>query len=904
MLETERRSDRSTKADEGISFAAEWASPPTLPGLLPRPRLIRAATDRLAAGLLLVHAPAGFGKTYFLCALFRHLAAEGASALWLDTSRLGSASFAQHLREIRRKKEELANRVVSGKGERKSTSRARLCILIDDTGDRVGAAEMAEVTRLINDSSVPARVVVASRSRKSMPEIAELILRGQANTLDWRELQFTRPETARLLAGTDARQVEEIFALTSGWPAMARFAGLRIAESDAETSPDAVGAFLAGNDELVRSYMANTVLACLPEPVARLLALAEFLDHVNHDLARALGVDSKAAWDGLLDAQPLAIRGAEPGWYSFHPILSAILRHSFARRPEQERQQRHLAAAQWLSAHGRLEQAVYHAVETGDYSMAETCIRQAGSVRIFLRSGFPTLDRLMAQLPTSVIVQSSALQLCQAVVFGKQGHLDSARELVDDVKSSLRREPGKLDVPPEDVHHIDTLIAVYEDRIGNPEIVEAMRAEAKSLSPRNLWRIGWIANHMTIAHTLLGNFSDAEREALKALTCYREQDVGYAQVFMLIHLSLIAIDSGRPSSALEVLRKASALVEATQRGDTMIKAVLDVPLGQVHHALGNDTEAVRLLDDALTILPSAEAWVDIFQRAFLTRARSAVGQGDADLALRIVDQAEQVASQRGLERLSLFAKLLKMEVTVRTGLIEAASEIAESFLWLADGDWSSGQIHRHGKAWFTWREWHQCMAALARVRWAQGRRDDAVLLLERLTRSAKATGTGFDLAAAIALLFCYRWHMKQPDEARACFQLAIALVTPQKLVSVFSDEGFHMAVAIRGLLRRYGASSFSRTTIEFVNDVLAAHLREEVVLTSGSGRRLEVLLTNHEREILEHLARGLSNKAIALQIGRTEATVKYHLRRIYAKFGVSSRASAALIARDIGFSSN
>lgn len=61
-----------------------------------------------------------------------------------------------------------------------------------------------------------------------------------------------------------------------------------------------------------------------------------------------------------------------------------------------------------------------------------------------------------------------------------------------------------------------------------------------------------------------------------------------------------------------------------------------------------------------------------------------------------------------------------------------------------------------------------------------------------------------------------------------------------------------------------------------------------------------VKLTAREREVLELLVTGLSNRAIGEQLQVTEATVKAHLTRVYAALGVSDRVSAALRVRQMG----
>ncbi|MEU3352909.1 response regulator transcription factor [Streptomyces sp. NPDC037389] len=57
-------------------------------------------------------------------------------------------------------------------------------------------------------------------------------------------------------------------------------------------------------------------------------------------------------------------------------------------------------------------------------------------------------------------------------------------------------------------------------------------------------------------------------------------------------------------------------------------------------------------------------------------------------------------------------------------------------------------------------------------------------------------------------------------------------------------------------------------------------------------------LTDRERDILGQLARGLGNRDIARALFISEATVKTHLGRIYAKLGVDTRAGAVAVAKE------
>lgn len=69
---------------------------------------------------------------------------------------------------------------------------------------------------------------------------------------------------------------------------------------------------------------------------------------------------------------------------------------------------------------------------------------------------------------------------------------------------------------------------------------------------------------------------------------------------------------------------------------------------------------------------------------------------------------------------------------------------------------------------------------------------------------------------------------------------------------------------------------------------------------SSSEESLIEPLTAREKEVLQLMAQGLANKQIALSLGISEHTVKFHLSSLYAKMGVSSRTEAVRRGIELG----
>jgi DNA-binding NarL/FixJ family response regulator len=91
---------------------------------------------------------------------------------------------------------------------------------------------------------------------------------------------------------------------------------------------------------------------------------------------------------------------------------------------------------------------------------------------------------------------------------------------------------------------------------------------------------------------------------------------------------------------------------------------------------------------------------------------------------------------------------------------------------------------------------------------------------------------------------------------------------------------------------------------ELVRGLRAAAAGRRVVPQTVANRLAEftprVELTAREVEVLRLVAKGLRNREIARVIGRTEGTVKAHLKNIYEKLGVEDRTESVTVALQRG----
>ena len=141
------------------------------------------------------------------------------------------------------------------------------------------------------------------------------------------------------------------------------------------------------------------------------------------------------------------------------------------------------------------------------------------------------------------------------------------------------------------------------------------------------------------------------------------------------------------------------------------------------------------------------------------------------------------------------------------------------------------------------------------------------------------------------------------------------------LMQALRADGFGMPILILTLSEaeddlaralRAGANGYllkSMEPDEVVDAILRAQRGETVVAPAMTAKLVNLYdkkgqdagslldaLTPREREILSHLSRGESNKAIARNLDISHDTVKLHVRHILAKLNLSSRVEAAVFA--------
>lgn len=880
--------------------------PRGLAGALERGELLERIREGLNGQLLIIQAPPGFGKTELMLAAFQRLADPGGGFVWmtLDASDSDPRAFLRDLAiafggdapawlgpepvDI----EALMRAVFARLPQDK-----RLAIFLDDFQIPTGEGFRDCVAQLLRRLPDHVSLVIATRRRPDIP-LARLRMRNLLTEIHAEDLAFSRRECqAALGAEVSAEDTSRLCGVTGGWPALVHLAIPLLRQSK---DPKGRNEALAGGHALFREFLDEELLPELPAPLRSALQACSILDEFPLALAADLAgveIDPDLAFD-LRDFTPALEPAPErPGWVRLSPILLSMLRERSIPNAPGAAAALHVRAARWFAERGILDKAVHHASHGGDFALAAELIGRAGGVNIYLRLGYTVLERLLEDLPPAIVDQSPALRLCHAVALSKQGQVQAARAVVENLKrgaSNADEDGFRTAIFKADLDHIDALIDCYEDqRLGETRIAE-LEATAEDHTSHDRWQRGWIYNHLCIAYQRKGDLFLARRAGLRALASYREQKSPYAQVFMLAHLGTVLIHGGRLAAAVKVLRGADHLVQETQWTDENLAAVVHIPLAMAAYLHGDVVEAERMLTQAMPIVSRGEGWVDPFENGFTTLARARFLLQGFEAGLAVLDQAEELAVERDLPRLQLSMSVTRVDLLARGGLLESARDQLQRLPPLST---DPERLVVNLTGWPTWRERLDALIAQARLFTLSGLPKAALEMLDVVIADAREREAGLDLLVGEILSTEALWALDRFDESLASLQRSIALARPQDFVQPFHDAGANYSRVVRAITRRFGLSLFSADTAAFIVRINGLGARRRATPAAEPEGKI---LSLREIEVLSCIEKDLSNKEIARKLDVSEVTVKFHLKNLFKKLGVGRRSLAIGVARAAG----
>jgi DNA-binding CsgD family transcriptional regulator len=174
------------------------------------------------------------------------------------------------------------------------------------------------------------------------------------------------------------------------------------------------------------------------------------------------------------------------------------------------------------------------------------------------------------------------------------------------------------------------------------------------------------------------------------------------------------------------------------------------------------------------------------------------------------------------------------------------------------------------------------------------RAEDALAFLDVSDDHARTVGTPLSRRIVSRVLRALAEdRLGRRSRSLAILSTALGLAGPQKFSRILLDEG----PAFRSLAEGMAGEGHVETILgERTRRLLGARRPDERTAREPA----DFALSGRERQILDLLAEGLTNKEIGRRIGVDPNTVKYHLKRLFAKLSVERRLTAVTRARNYG----
>jgi LuxR family maltose regulon positive regulatory protein len=693
-------------------------------------------------------------------------------------------------------------------------------------------------------------VVLVSRRDPQLP-VDRLQARGQLFDVRFPELRFSAEESRgmleRLAPMLSEDQIDEAAAHAGGWAAALQLAALAARANHAHPLVDASA---HGGDLRVDDYVWREVLAAEDDTLVEALLAVAVADRLDPSLARALTGRDDA--DHLLaDAQArgLFVSRIDPeGWFALHSLVRSALVSELRRRSPERLAEQHARAARWLQDVGEVTAALEQWILAGRPRDALRLLA-ANHAELYDSGREATIRRLIAALPPDLAGADIDAMLefawCHLLV-------DHRRFL--ELVTQATWWADRSDPDPAQRARLLMLRSIAATMTGGWVEGGALAGRAMEDLGDAWWqdplgRFGWNMIGRTWALDESWNDSgDGVREAGFALSRDPERRLSFEGTRALGEAL-----AGRPTNALVVaagVRRAAAVTNMT-----VLRAELALAEAIAHRELGDRERALP----ELVALADSPVSVMLYCRILAT----------IELVHAHLDDGEVDSARHDFERAVSLIEAESFGPGGRDWLGRAGTRLA-----LAAGDIPGA---RRWASWVADPFWGPVSAA--RVRLAEEDRSGAeAALAEAVPRCVR-----HEVVLGLVRARTVADHDESTKHAIAAVELASAHGLLQSVASEGPDT--------TDLVER----SAWRVPPQWLD-------RFRRAVAEGSARTpadptLVEPLTARERDVLRFLASRLTVSEIADELYLSVNTLKFHLKAIYRKLGVNSRAEAADAAR-------
>lgn len=878
-------------------------------GLIIRHRLLDALAVSPRPRLIVVQAPAGYGKTSLLRQHCERRAALGEKIAWVRMD-AQSADAAQFLRLLCDAAEALSSppgRETLPAGQRPASlqellrSLARIAkpvVLVVDNFETAAApdfeAVFAQVVRSLPETvqlCVGTRVLPTAR-------LARLQIRDRTVIISNEELCFRPAETLAFFAefsGLKPAEIAQIHARTDGWPAALQAFRLSLRRGGCFRAEAWTG---KGVTRELMDFLAAEMFDNLEPALGSLLLELAIPEKLSPGLVEDITGEARGE-QRLAEIEHtglfLAQADLEGIWFRFHNLFRHFLltrgRSVFSAA---ELEARHRRIARWYVDHGMAEEAIGHWIEGHDTGTAADTFATIID-RLVAQERLGLVESYADRLPLEAMLRHENLVRGAVASYGFRRAFDKAELLLDRQREMLEASGAVGDAIGR--HNFSRLfVLAAQDRIEEMGAVALETGE--QLSDRSGLYFGVSLNARAMLCIGRGEFEEARSLMLQALPLHDRAGSLFGRAYRDAIYSMSLSGQGRIDDAVRALEEALRQNEQRSFGSVTAGAVTAAYLASNLYEQGRIEEASALIRDYAPLVDQ-QTIVDAVGAMSLTRARIAFGGGQRGDAEEALERMIYLGYRHALPRLVVYGHAeLARQATLD-------DELGRAERWLNElpaeyrGEPRNGLIFHAGETeacTITWARW------LIRV----GRHAEARAILATELRRAVASNRHrralkLRLMNALALAAAGKANIA----GRSMLE-ALEIGAKGGFLRSFLDEGEPAVILLRQLRTRQNLPQTGRPdpVIAFLDRLIdtaggaasEAHPRTDATDSDDPIDRL----TSRERSLLLFVASGLSNAALADRLSVSINTVKWHMRNIFEKLRVENRVQAIALARQHG----
>ncbi|MFM0297200.1 MULTISPECIES: LuxR C-terminal-related transcriptional regulator [Paraburkholderia] len=898
-----------------------------------RERLLAQLLDARRNRCVVLQGPAGCGKTSLLIAWREALLSLGFDIAWLtlapEDNELAHfldylvASLAQvdpamcHEAALlggRGMDDEAVERTIIALVRGIAAHSNDVMLVLDDL-HHVANARNHEALQWLLDYA-PANLHLVLVSRGTVPlSLGRPRDQGLVLELDMRDLRFTAAESEAFLKAQlgeiGQREARHMHELTDGWVAGLQLFAMRLKRRKQGATDLAPSDPLANAQPLdargFATYFEREVLSRLAPSEVEMLVRMASCTRVCAPLCIALIGDEQSPAevralltrlenDNLFIA-PIESSGSET-WYRLNPLFRETLLERFRARSELHQREVHLAAWIWFRDHRQHDDAVRHALLAGESAAAaDLVLRVARTMQI--EGDLRKLVGLIRLLPLAEVQARIGLRLWMV-------HLQLYAREFDACAAAIARLQN--DIPESDANSRYRLIllraALAVQRDDTDEAISVLPDMRQIPAHADSLTVGGRNNLLSWIHMRRGEYDEARRVQSEAPQLLVDgAPLMGTSAGTLNGRCIAGFSYALEGKFIQVERiSRDVLFEADQHGSATAEAACFAAalLGEVLYEFNELDAARKLLEDRVDVLERVSI-PDSVLRVLTVLSAVHWAAGHRLDAFAYLERLEEYATQYGLQRLIAHSVAEQIHRHLLSGQFDAAEAGLARLDMIVARVVSTPVASTAGTA----AEIH-AMAESSHINWCIAHEDfeGAASRLQALIPFCEARGWQRHLAHFQMQAAVVDARRGRAEAAREAVLAALRRGHRLGLVRSLLDADPGALDLITAVVQGEAHDpvlSFYVSRLQTAHKATSASDAEPAVKPANRNSQPTAAETLSEREarVVGLLAQALPNKKIARTLGISPETVKWHLKNIYGKLGVTSRDEAVARVRDL-----